>query len=486
MAEVPHIPVLRGGREYVSLDTIELFSHRESGGTPVATVSQANAGIIRRDMKKAARRASLLRERPVAELVEACQRAASIFMEEELPLGAAETGGGSQGPADYVESLSATSGLPHTLCRANMLKVASVMENMPRILKGLMRGMELDVLDGGTGKHGDVPVWYTPNADALGAVLPSNSPGVHSLWVPAIALKTPVVLKPGREEPWTALRIARALMAAGIPEEAFSLYPTDHEGGATVLESCGRSLLFGDARTTAPYVNNAAIEVHGPGRSKVIFGADEIANWEEYLEVLVTSVAGNSGRSCINASTILVPSHADEIAAALAERLVEIEPAQHTGDDARLAAFANPALAEMMDAGITAGLEQAGAVDLTAGLRGGGRLRQFEGASYLLPTVIRCESLDHALARTEYMFPFTSVVEVPIDGMLEALGESLVVSAITRDPELVSQLGRSSQIHRLNIGPIPTTQVEWDQPHEGNLFEFLYTRRALQRASSWN
>jgi hypothetical protein len=27
-------------------------------------------------------------------------------------------------------------------------------------------------------------------------------------------------------------------------------------------------------------------------------------------------------------------------------------------------------------------------------------------------------------------------------------------------------------------------QIAWDQPHEGNLFEHLYARRALQRAAA--
>ena len=37
-------------------------------------------------------------------------------------------------------------------------------------------------------------------------------------------------------------------------------------------------------------------------------------------------------------------------------------------------------------------------------------------------------------------------------------------------------------IGRLNLGPIKTNQIVWDQPHEGNLFEHLYARRAFQRA----
>ena len=35
-------------------------------------------------------------------------------------------------------------------------------------------------------------------------------------------------------------------------------------------------------------------------------------------------------------------------------------------------------------------------------------------------------------------------------------------------------------IDRLNIGPIETFRLSWDQPHEGNLFEHLYRQRAFQ------
>jgi hypothetical protein len=487
MTAIPHIPALRGGREYVSLDTVELRDHCTGpDADPVAVVSQVNAGIIRRDMRKAHGRAAKLREIPMEDLLRMCEESARIFMEDELPLGAEEAGGGTQTPEQYVEMLSRTSGLPHALARANMVKVATVMRKIRTILKGLMRGMDPAVLDSGIGEHDGVKVWYTPTTDCLGAVLPSNSPGVHSLWVPSIALKTPVVLKPGREEPWTPLRVARAMIAAGIPSEAFSLYPTDHEGAGNVLDACGRVMLFGDAKITDKYAGDASVEVHGPGHSKVLIGADEIANWRDHMDVLVNSVADNGGRSCVNASAIFVPSHAAEIAAELAQRLGSIEPRAAADPEACLAAFANAAYAEAMDQMITNGIAKGGARDVALAQRGGGeRLRKDRGATYLMPTVIHCDSLEHSLANTEFMFPFVSVVEVPQDKMLSSIGPSLVVSAITRDDEFLAGLTSSSDIHRLNIGPLPTSRVEWDQPHEGNLFEFLYTRRALQRAQGW-
>ena len=82
------------------------------------------------------------------------------------------------------------------------------------------------------------------------------------------------------------------------------------------------------------------------------------------------------------------------------------------------------------------------------------------------------------------MFPFTSVVEVGQDEMPEALGPSLVVTAITEDEGLIRRLAQSPLVGRLNVGAVPTSVVRWDQPHEGNLFEHLYARRAFHRAAA--
>ncbi|PYT15277.1 MAG: aldehyde dehydrogenase, partial [Acidobacteria bacterium] len=64
----------------------------------------------------------------------------------------------------------------------------------------------------------------------------------------------------------------------------------------------------------------------------------------------------------------------------------------------------------------------------------------------------------------------------------EALGSSLVVTAITGDASFRRRLLRSPLVGRLNFGPIATMHITWDQPHEGNLFDHLYARRAFQAA----
>ena len=476
---LPHLPVLRWGAEYSSLERVELENHRT--GEPLAEISQANAGLLRRDLRRAAEAAASLRALPTRELFERAKHAAELFLDGELSLG----DGVAQSAARYREQLSATSGLPLTLARTNQEKIASVLRELSTVLFGLTRGLEPELLDAGLGEHERIPVWFTPQANALGAVLPSNSPGVNALWIPALALKTALVLKPGHGDPWTPLRICRALIAAGFPEKAFALYPTDHEGAAVILEACERALLFGDARTTQAWAHDPRIEIHGPGRSKVLIGADEIGNWEEHLDVLVRSVAENGGRSCVNASCIVVPAQADEIAEALASKLSTMVPRRYDDPAANLAAFPDPTLAERIDGALEAALGAPGARDLCASRRAGPRRVTLDGASYLLPTLVRCERLDHPLANTEYLFPFASVVELPEEQALDWMGDSLVVSAITRDPALLRRLTGSRRIGRLNLGPLPTSSVRWDQPHEGNLFDFLYARGAIQRAERW-
>jgi hypothetical protein len=243
-------------------------------------------------------------------------------------------------------------------------------------------------------------------------------------------------------------------------------------------------MIFGDVGSTGGWANDPRIEVHGPGYSKVIIGDDCIDRWEEYLDVLVRSIADNGGRSCINASGIWVTRHAEEISHALAERLTRITPRAADDPEAQLAPFVDPNVAIRISGLIDQGLAEPGAREVTAEIRGGERVADFQGSKYLLPTVLLCENVEHKLANREFMFPFTSVVKVAPDQIPNALGQTLVVTAITEDDQLINSLVSSPNVDRLNIGAVPTSQINWDQPHEGNLFEHLYARRAFQRAAA--
>jgi acyl-CoA reductase-like NAD-dependent aldehyde dehydrogenase len=475
-----HIPLLRRGRPYRSLDVARVKHH--ATGAPFVEISQANPGLIRRDLLDQTAMRAALAAVPAARLIEQVRTAADFFLNDTLPLGDER-----QSPDDYVEQLSATTGMPFVMVRRNMQRVANVMRHLDDIVRGLTRGVDLGVLDRGFGEMQGHAVSFYPKAQALGVVLPSNSPGVHGLWVPAIALKTPLVLRPGSAEPWTPFRILQAMMQAGIPGDALCFYPSDHAGAGEIVRRCGRSMFFGDVAAVGAFAGDPRIELHGPGYSKVLLDAASAAHWRDALDLIARSVAENGGRSCVNASGVWTPAHGRDIADALAARLARIVPRAATDPEAELAPFVDPQVARRISDQIDAALMEPGAEDVSARHRTGPRLVVQDGRTFLQPTVIHCTSPAHPLANREFLFPFVSVVDVPAGEMAQmpaALGPTLVVTALTADAELTDRLLRSDLIGRLNLGPIQTNTIVWDQPHEGNLFEHLYARRAFQRTTS--
>lgn len=476
MTPIPHIPALRRGKAYESLDKVEVKDFRT--GEVKATVSQVNAGIVRKDLARLGESTAALRRLSVADLIEICRKAGEHFLNGTLPLG---EHGHDQSALQYIETLSSTSGLPHVMVRRNMEKIHFALTNMKTVLNGLSRGLDLSILDTGNGEQFGTRLSYFPTTQALGLVMPSNSPAVNSLWLPSIALKTPVIIKPGKEEPWTPYRLIQAFIAAGAPAAAFGFYPTDHEGAGAILNTCGRALIFGDKSTTAQYANNPAIQIHGPGWSKILIGEDCIEHWRDYLDVMVASISDNGGRSCINASAIVVPKYGAEIADALAQKLGPVAPTTADDPNARLCGFANPKMADFIDAQIEEGLKTPGAVDATAKYRNGSRKAASDGGVFVRPTIVLCDSFQHPLANREFLCPYASVVQVPQREMLKQIGYTLACTAITKDSAFIEQLMTFPQIDRLNIGPVSTMKISWDQPHEGNMFEFLWQRRSIER-----
>lgn len=107
-----------------------------------------------------------------------------------------------------------------------------VLSNMRQILECLTRGLDLSILSRGFGEEGrGVTVSYQARTPIFGTVLPNNSPGVHTLWLPAIQLQIGLALKPGTQEPWTPYRMTAAFIQAGVPAAAFGLYPGGHDAG---------------------------------------------------------------------------------------------------------------------------------------------------------------------------------------------------------------------------------------------------------------
>src|SRR6266566_9850544 len=466
-----HLPVLRWGQPYTSMD-VDPVVHFATG-EPIANVSRANGGLIQRDMRKAPRAREVLRDIPIDELIGRARRAGELYMDATLPIG-----DGTQTPDEFVRAQSASTGLPERMCRANMKKNAFVLAEMRRILTSLTRGLSFDILSCGHGEERGVPISYQVQSPVVGLVLPSNSPGVHTLWLPVVPMQIGLVLKPGPQEPWTPYRMAAAFCEAGVPREAISVYPGGGEMGAEVVNRCRRVKIFGSTETVKRYEGNPCVQVHGPGFSKVLLGDDVVDDWQKYIDLIAEGVFVNSGRGCINTSGVWASRHTKEIAAALAERLGPITVKPPEDPTAGLAAFTVPGQAQAIHASIQEKIKESGAEDMTA--KFGPRLIEKERCAYLRPWVIHSQSPDAKIANTEYMFPYVTVVQCPQEQMLEKIGPTPVATAITNDKKWERQLTGATNIDRLNIGPIPTTKLDWLQPHEGNIVDFLFRARAFQ------
>ena len=144
---------------------------------------------------------------------------------------------------------------------------------------------------------------YVCETDSLGAVLPSNSPGVHSLWVPAIPLKVPACLETRTRGTVDAVSHRTSVHRRRCSRRGVQFLPDR-------LRRCQRNPRPMRTRHAfrwrfnrpPPWVNTPRVEIHGPGRSKIIIHEEEQNNWEQHLDLIVESVAKNGGRSCINAS----------------------------------------------------------------------------------------------------------------------------------------------------------------------------------------
>src|SRR3984885_15016732 len=158
------IPVIRWGKPYESLQKDPVV-HFETGET-LCSVHQANGGLIQMDVRKAQRARDVLREIPIATLVEYCKKAADLYLSATLPLG-----NGTQSPQEFCTIQAATTALPEHMCASNMKKNHFVLSHMGDIIEALTRGLPYDVLTRGFGVESrGITVSYQANAPVLGAV----------------------------------------------------------------------------------------------------------------------------------------------------------------------------------------------------------------------------------------------------------------------------------------------------------------------------
>ncbi|MFZ5889625.1 MAG: aldehyde dehydrogenase family protein [Myxococcota bacterium] len=315
-------------------------------------------------------------------------------------------------------------------------------------------------------------VW-TRRGDVFAVHAAGNHPGVHSIWLEALALGYRVAVRPSTREPFTPHRLISALREAGFGNDQVALLPTDHSVADEVIAGADLAMVYGGDDVMQKYAGSSRVLAQGPGRSKVLLATSD---WEPYLDTIVASVADQGGTACINASAVFVRGDPTPLAEALAAKLAAIPTLRP--DDERAVLPAQPIeMARSIEK-----LVLAHAKGTRAWLGGDGIVEPLvHGGAVLRPAVFQTERVDAPQTRIELGFPCVWVAPWSEADGVEPLKNTLVLTAIVDDEALVQQLVDEPSISNVYTGKCPTCRIRAGVPHDRYLAEFLMRTKAVIR-----
>ncbi|WP_217140800.1 aldehyde dehydrogenase family protein [Streptomyces sp. AC627_RSS907] len=380
---------------------------------------------------------------------------------------------GGLGVRAYEHLVSRTSGTPLTVVRAATRDTArfvalartSAEQGRPRGAGAGLRDPSLGTGQAVWARRGEV---FAVNASG-------NHPGVHRLWLEALALGYRVAVRPSRREPFTPHRLVAALHRAGVRQDQLVLLPTDHHTAGTLIHGADRTVVYGGDEVVARYARDPRVLPQGPGRSKILVTAD--TDWREHLDMIVGSVADEGGTACVNATAVFVEGDPAPLAEAVADRLSRLPglPPQ----DARAVlpvcpldrARALDSYLRSVAAGTRAWLGGDGVVDDLG-----------DGSAVLRPAVHQVGDAGAVQLRAELPFPCVWVAPWSRADGTAALRDTLVLSALTRDRALVEALLAEPTIANVYVGGHPTYWMAPGVPHDSYLSDFLMRSKAVAGA----
>lgn len=346
-----------------------------------------------------------------------------------------------ESPQQYCERVALTAGLPIAVVRKAMAGLAESMRDITRINN---RDFSSEtVLHGGRVVLGSAGRLFASVASA------GKHPGPNGVWLRALSLGFSVLVRPGHRDPFTARRLAAALLAVGLAKHKITMLSGDDDMAQLLIRSADRSVLFGPEEKVRPLRSRRDVQVHGVGRSKALIDHEPDA---DELDFLVESVAGEAGVRCDCTSVILTTGDPAALAAALANKLAERVCEVVTNDTAQLpvvgAEVADGVRAQL--AGLSEGL-----IDHSTPRYGGDPLQKLADGSYAVrPIVLSTSDGTHPSVGIELVSPFVVVVPWrPSDGVAP-LRDSLFLTLLTDNEELLAAAVAEPSVGDIIAGPV--------------------------------
>ncbi|MFJ8137297.1 aldehyde dehydrogenase family protein [Streptomyces sp. NPDC096013] len=376
---------------------------------------------------------------------------------------------------EYERLVSRTSGTPLTVVRAATRGTARFLRHAPSSAdRGRPRGAARDL--GDPVRHETHTVWAR-RGEVFAVNASGNHPGVHRGWLEALALGYRVAVRPSRREPFTPYRLVAALRQAGVRDDQLMLLPTDHPTADTLVHGADRAVVYGGDDVVARYAHDGRVLPQGPGRSKILVTAD--TDWRDHLDTLVSSVAGEGGTACVNATAILVEGDPGPLAEAVAARLAVLPSLPPQDERARLPvcplerARALSAHLRRVAAGTHPWLGGEGIADDLG-----------DGSAVLRPGVHQATSARSAQLRAELPFPCVWIAPWTRADGLAPLRDTLALSALTRDRDLREALTAEPSIANVYFGDQPTHWMAPGVPHDSYLSDFLMRSKGVSEGPS--
>lgn len=316
-------------------------------------------------------------------------------------------------------------------------------------------------------------VW-TRRVEVFAVHAPGNHPGVHAIWLEALALGYRVAVRPSRRDPFTPHRLMSALRSAGFGDDQLVLLPTDYDAADEILRGADLAMAYGGEDVMRKYATRSSMLPQGPGRSKILLTAD--VDWRDHLDMIVASISHEGGRGCVNATAVFVAGDPTPVAQAIAQRPAAIPSLPPEDENAVLPVLP---LAEARK------LEQhllARAAGTTPWLGGDGIVDELgDGRAVVRPAVHQLDRPDAEQAGVELSFPCVWVAPwMPAAG-IEPLKDTLVLTAVTHDERRLDHLLAEPTISNLYIGDHPTYWIQPGIPHDGYLADFLMRTKGVIR-----
>lgn len=277
------------------------------------------------------------------------------------------------------------------------------------------------------------------------AIAPWNDPVITPArkLAPALVSGNAVVLKAAPESPLSALHLARALAAAGLPEGVLEIVtgPDDEVSRRLVAADGYDALTFTGSTETGREVRRALADRNVPvqtemgGKNAAVVLAD--ANLDLAVDALVAGAFAQAGQRCTATSRVLVerPVH-DALVERLAARAAEIKIGPGLDESSRM----GPLVGEARLEDVLGSLERAcgdGAELIVGGERAGGeRLRH---GWFLPPTLLAVGDESNVAWQRELFAPVVALM--PVDSLDRAIelvngtAYGLSASIFTRDLE---------------------------------------------------